>query len=375
MRSGSLGSAPVNLLIAVAGGWAMLRIAFLVIAPAQENLPRPYFEPPELVPPQLVPEMLPADEQFMRLSSAPPRAHLAASVLRRAAPLPLNVQPVTSRALPPRVDQGMGAGMANPQAFRSVQQTLLSRLVSGFDRPNRGAAAALSAGFLRSAPLHESFAPARRPSEQRWTGEAWVFAHGGGMAVASRQPMLGGPQIGTRLVWHGGGAQPDVYVRANSAGRLGRGAEAAIGIAVRPISRLPVTLMAERRQRVAGDGRSAVAAFALVSAQQALPHGWRIDGYGAAGVVSGSAGGGFGEAIVRIDRPLVDAPGALRGGAVLSGSIQRGATRLDVGPSIGMQSSDPASGRGARLSIDWRQRIAGNAAPDSGPAITLSTSF
>ncbi len=47
--------------------------------------------------------------------------------------------------------------------------------------------------------------------------------------------------------------------------------------------------------------------------------------------------------------------------------------RLDVGPAICVQI--PLGGTEMRVDASWRFRIAGTARPDSGPAVTLSTSF
>jgi len=60
------------------------------------------------------------------------------------------------------------------------------------------------------------------------------------------------------------------------------------------------------------------------------------------------------------------------GGGVWAGG-QEGVTRLDIGPTIGtvIQVGEASM----RVDADWRFRIAGDAAPASGPALTLSTSF
>ena len=52
---------------------------------------------------------------------------------------------------------------------------------------------------------------------------------------------------------------------------------------------------------------------------------------------------------------------------------QEGATRLDLGPraSLRLRLGETAS----RLALDWRFRVAGEARPASGPALTLSAGF
>ena len=63
----------------------------------------------------------------------------------------------------------------------------------------------------------------------------------------------------------------------------------------------------------------------------------------------------------------------LRLGAGAWGGAQDGAKRLDLGPSA---SFDLPVGRvNTRLSADYRFRVAGDAAPGSGAAVTFSAGF
>ena len=61
-------------------------------------------------------------------------------------------------------------------------------------------------------------------------------------------------------------------------------------------------------------------------------------------------------------------------GAGAWGGIQKGASRLDAGPgaTVSMPLSPKVFGR---LAVDWRFRVAGNAEPDSGPALTVAAGF
>jgi len=60
------------------------------------------------------------------------------------------------------------------------------------------------------------------------------------------------------------------------------------------------------------------------------------------------------------------------GGGVWGGA-QRGASRVDAGPTATLVLS---SGRAnLRASLDYRFRVAGDARPGDGPALTLSASF
>ena len=53
--------------------------------------------------------------------------------------------------------------------------------------------------------------------------------------------------------------------------------------------------------------------------------------------------------------------------------VQPGARRLDIGPSL-TAGFPVADGRG-RVSLEWRQRVAGSAEPGSGFALALAASF
>jgi hypothetical protein len=64
----------------------------------------------------------------------------------------------------------------------------------------------------------------------------------------------------------------------------------------------------------------------------------------------------------------------VRAGAGAWGGAQKGASRLDLGPAATMGLGLGASAS-ARLALDWRFRVTGDAAPSSGPALTLSAGF
>ena len=69
--------------------------------------------------------------------------------------------------------------------------------------------------------------------------------------------------------------------------------------------------------------------------------------------------------------------GARIGGVDVGGGVwgaaQPGLARLDIGPQASVRL--PLAGTGIRLSADWRFRIAGDAAPASGPTLTVGTDF
>jgi hypothetical protein len=52
------------------------------------------------------------------------------------------------------------------------------------------------------------------------------------------------------------------------------------------------------------------------------------------------------------------------------GGMQPSLARLDLGPRVTMKVRN-----NVRVHFDWRQRVAGNAQPGSGPAVTLAGDF
>ncbi len=149
--------------------------------------------------------------------------------------------------------------------------------------------------------------------------------------------------------------------------------ELAAGLRWQPSPHVPLTVTAERRFR---NARSDALAIYLAGgkSQVALPLRFRLDAFAQAGLVSGNDGGPFFDVVTRAERDLATvakAPVTL-GGGVWSGG-QEGIFRVDAGPTVGTQI--PVGNARLRVNADWRFRIAGDARPASGPALTLSTSF
>lgn len=207
----------------------------------------------------------------------------------------------------------------------------------------------------------------------RWRASGWLILRGG--APRANAAQLGGSQLGGRIGYAlDAGRHVALSVRA-MAPLHGRGTEIAVGLDWQPTA-APVHLLAE--QRIAVDGGRNGASVTLVGGLDPMRIGgkWRLEAYGQAGVIvrDGSAAEGFGDGAARLSRPVMDG-GATKIdlGLGLWGGVQRGAGRLDLGPSLAL--SVPAGGRRLRVTLDWRQRVAGNAAPGSGPALSVGTDF
>jgi len=179
---------------------------------------------------------------------------------------------------------------------------------------------------------------------------------------------LGGSQAGARLFYNINRQIAAVLRYSSGVGR--RGGEAALGVRVHPLQSVPVWVTAERRQRIGkyGDGRSAWALFAEGGVyERPLAAGFVLDGYAQAGIVGARRRDVFADGGVTVTRPVYKKFSA--GIGVWAGT-QPGAYRVDVGPRVTMRVRNHV-----RVHFDYRQRVAGNARPGSGPAVTLAGDF
>jgi hypothetical protein len=145
------------------------------------------------------------------------------------------------------------------------------------------------------------------------------------------------------------------------------------GLRWHPSAAFPAQLSLERRFRP--DRPDAFAAFISGGHDDtSLPLGFVLNGYGQAGFVTGKAGGGFADGQLHILKNMVSHGHArLAAGAGAWAGGQSDIMRVDIGPSARVNLQ--AGATSFRLDASWRFRIVGNARPDNGPAVTLSTSF
>lgn len=217
--------------------------------------------------------------------------------------------------------------------------------------------------------------PFTQPHPSRWSTSAWLALRNGNGDAPGQAASLGGSQSGLRLAYRLDTAgRWRAFTRIVSVGRGMRGAEGALGLEWQPRPALPVRIVAERREALFGSGgRSAMAGYVVAGVDdRAVVGPWRAHGYAAAGAVGLSRRDLFAEASLRLDRPLIR-HGPLRAdtGIGLWGAVQPGVQRVDVGPTLTIRhDASPL-----RLSLEWRQRVVGQAEPGSGPALTLSTDF
>lgn len=179
---------------------------------------------------------------------------------------------------------------------------------------------------------------------------------------------LGASQAGARLIYN---FNRQLALAARFSSEVGRrGGEAAAGIRVRPLADIPVWLTAERRQAIGryGGGRNAFAVFLEGGLyQRPLPWRFSLDTYLQAGVVGARHRDWFVDGSLAVSRPVYRQFSA---GFGVWGSGQPGLYRVEAGPRLTVRVR-----RNLRVHADWRQKLAGNARPGSGPALTLAADF
>ena len=238
--------------------------------------------------------------------------------------------------------------------------------------PSAPAPAAVAPGIIAGLP--SAAPPSTRARRARLFGSAWLVARDGSAGARGiPTAQLGGSQAGLRLAY----ALTDdrrLALAARASAPLGKGMrELALGVEWQPTS-LPVRLVAEQRIAL-GEGRGGPT-LAAVGGLGPLPlaAGFRLEAYAQGGVIARGGGELYADGALRIARPLARLGGVtLDLGAGGWGAAQRDASRLDLGPSL--SATLPIGPQPVRLSLDWRQRVAGNAAPGSGPVLTLGTDF
>jgi len=221
------------------------------------------------------------------------------------------------------------------------------------------------------------------PPAPRWSFAGWLLWRPGGGEPAVALPAYGASQAGAVLSYRLADppAAPAVYLRAAAALASAPGARSdaglALGISQRPFAMLPLRAQLEARADRLGNGqvRARAAAMAVTELPPLpLPGRGHAELYAQAGYVAGEAGTAFVDAALRLEHPLaLVGPATLHAGAALSGGAQRGAGRVDLGPAMALVlDHGPLH---ARAALEYRVRIAGQARPGTGPALTITAGF
>jgi hypothetical protein len=305
-----------------------------------------------------------------------------------AAPLPHAPQPVAApaiRPLPPAPPLRATPPPLAPMPLRLAagHQLLWMAALSSLPLPE-AVGAALSRD--RDPQARAPFYPAgREPAlrERRWSADGWLLLRRGdpiGLGGARAPAIYGASQTGAVLRYRlapGSGHRPAAYARASAALDGSQQKEAAFGLSARLLPNIPVIAAVELR--TIGDtfgSRLSPVAMAITELPPiALPLGLRAEAYAQGGYAGGKGATAFADGQMRLDHRIgsigrVD----VRAGGGAWGGAQEGISRLDLGPTVTL-GIPVGGGSSARMAFDWRLRVAGNAAPESGPALTLSAGF
>ena len=222
-----------------------------------------------------------------------------------------------------------------------------------------------------------AWAAERRRLNRRWSGDAYVVFRDAGTGGAAAWPVLGGGQSGASVAW---AIDPlarrslavigRVYAAHDDRGLVdGATAQAAVGVRWQPVR--GVSIAAERLIAIGGATSGDWNLRAAAGGERRVGPA-TVDGYAEAGVRGNGDvyAGGQARAGVRV---ATIGPVAVSAGPGAWGSVQAGfatVSRLDVG--AGVAAAMPG---GLVARADWRWRVAGNAAPGNGPAVTLAWAF
>lgn len=348
----------IGFLVLLCSGWAVARIVLhstpshvVPSAGAVAAVPHPEWR-----------EVQGSQASGFTVSLMPPASYIAEIAIKRPnlwpiAPTVRHPKPSLMKQPDSRVSTRLPLSPSRRQMQSRVEQPL------GQSSPTP----TLSKARSRSNPFAEIYAY----SYWRWD------ANGSGLAAAGQ---YGGSQSGLivtvplrGLGLFRNGENLAVLFRAVVTPDSRADREVAAGLRWRPLRAVPVTVSAERRFRRVGPDRVAIY-IAGGFDEIELPAKFNLDSYAQGGFVSGHGAGRFFDASARVYRPFFTerALSLKAGGGAWAGG-QTGTSRLDIGPSV--SAAVPLGSTRLRIDADWRFRIAGNAHPGNGPALTLSTSF
>ncbi len=269
-------------------------------------------------------------------------------------------------------------------ADRSMNKPVLAELLP----PSAGGSNAMptSGAFLLRDPAQPSAtdAPPSKGGQgqkaKRFSAYSCAFwRDGGGGNALAPQAQYGGSQMGMVAAYRLADAPsaPELSARFNIDAEKFEQPEAALGLRWRPLRKVPVALTIERRFREGPN--DSVAAF-LAGGLDAvrLTEKIELSGYAQAGLDRRDTGTKklqhFYDANLKANRHIArdQALDISAGGGVWAGG-QRGVNRVDAGPAVNVDFV--LADTNWRLSTDYRFRLAGDASPGSGLAVTLSASY
>ncbi len=314
-----------------------------------------------------------------------PRAHRPQTALVQM-PIPSPARFARSRSLTVSTERGGGeygifdrSFPTNLKNVQPVKSSTVSRLtVAKREALNSGGSLLLES---QDRPFNRQALAKTEQISNPLTGYFWVFAREDRLspkAALSPRGQYGGAQAGGIVSYRFSGddkAGLATFVRATTSLSVDGDEELAIGIKAKPLNNLPISLYAEQRFDPGSFGNRGTAFYVaggtgpeLVIAKTSL------ETYGQAGYLFSEDDSHFFDLAATLQRTILER-GKYRmtmGAGGWAGG-QEGLHRIDIGPRTNIHL--PVGKADLRVSLDWRQRIAGNAAPDSGVAITVTSGF
>jgi len=350
-------------------GWAGLRAATLGALPGAEIF---RIEPSEAKAPPILatqfPGIDPVEPANVDYAAAPMSGGADYRYAAATQPLPVPVYYAAGSSAP-RAPARLSGLLPEPRAqfygpFPALDEWPLSRIAATSLPP-------LRSNVVR--PGQSVPVALKRNAIDRLQLSAWALLRSQQAGVAGSRSLasggsLGASQAGARLTYNFTRQIAATFRSSSNVGR--RGGEVAAGVRLQPVRGLPLWLNAERRQRIGryGGGRSAFALFLEGGVYgRPMPLRFLLDGYVQAGVVGLHSRDRFIDGGVTLTRPVYRQFSA---GMGVWGGAQPGLYRVDAGPRVTMRVRP-----NLKVHVDWRQRLAGNAAPGSGPAVTLAGDF
>lgn len=292
-------------------------------------------------------------------------------------PWPAQLASLVSPAVPITTNARLhSAGPIPTQAHvqDAMPVDLLNFIAFSIAFANRHYASDPGANYAAPSPAPLLRSASTRPD--RWHGSAWMLWRDNGTSPTDAAlGRLGASQAGLRVDYDLTPSAPIrtvAYARATSALQRPSAPEAAIGLSIQPARTVPVSLAVERRIALDRRARNAMAIMAVGGfGPTRVGGGLEAEAYAQAGMVGLNQRDAFIDGKLSLLAPIDTTK--LRIGAALSGGAQPGVERIDIGPE--MQIRLPLPNIPARIAVEWRERIAGRAAPSSGLAITLAADF
>ncbi|MEH6756440.1 MAG: hypothetical protein V7676_02880 [Parasphingorhabdus sp.] len=219
------------------------------------------------------------------------------------------------------------------------------------------------------------------------SGYFWSFVRSGdgsdrfGQAVPMLQSsggQYGGSQAGGILTYRLTGDRQrnlSAFVRTSTALFTKGEEDVAVGMKLKPVGKVPISFFAEQRVGV-GSSLKRGTAFYLAGGSGPDPFlfGTALESYGQMGYIFSNDNSYFFDASANVQRDILKhGIYKLTAGAGVWAGGQEGLQRFDIGPRANLYI--PVGEADVRFSLDWRQRMGGNAAPESGVALTVAMGF